>query len=144
MKLVSQLEKDFPQLVFAEGEVCRWDYTSQTVFYSDNEVQLLHELGHALLDHQEFSSDIELLHMERGAWEKARELAKKYGCKLSIEAVETAMDSYRRWLHFRALCPTCRQLGVQTTTNKYLCYNCATQWKPNDARQVGLKRYRTK
>lgn len=144
MKLISQLERDFPQFVFTEGETCHWDFASQTIFYADNEVRLLHELGHALLGHQDFSSDVTLLHMERDAWNKASEIAQKYGHKISDETIEAAMDSYRRWLHFRALCPTCRQLGVQTAAGGYLCYNCHAQWQPNDARQVGLKRRKTK
>jgi hypothetical protein len=139
--LVTQLVHDFPELKFEKSDTAHWSPTEQIIYYSDNSADLLHELGHALLDHKNFVQDIELLHIERDAWEKARELAPKYGVKINDDAIENALDSYRDWLHARSLCPNCRQTGLQNReTLDYYCVNCNARWHANDARICGLKR----
>jgi len=132
---------NFPNFKFEKSDVAHWSSTSKTVFYTDDTAKLLHELGHALLDHTDFIQDIELIHLERDAWEKARELASKYGVKITDDTIETALDDYRDWLHARSLCPKCSQTGVQRREDLiYYCLNCDARWTANDARTCGLKR----
>jgi len=146
MKLVEQLRVDFPEVLFVVGDECRWTPEKNAVFYTDeDEINLLHELGHALLGHKNFTQDIELLHFERDAWEKAREIGVKYGVKITDQQIENALDTYRDWLHERSKCPNCGQNGVQSGPNgDYRCINCNTVWKTNDARKTALRRYKRK
>ncbi|MCL2451990.1 hypothetical protein FWD20_03980 [Candidatus Saccharibacteria bacterium] len=140
-RLLTRLVGDFSEFKFEPSEVARWSPTARIVFYTDEAAKLLHELGHALLDHADFAQDVELLHLERDAWEKARELAPRYGVKISDEVIEIALDDYREWLHARSLCPKCGQTGIQKREDLiYYCINCDARWTANDARTCGLKR----
>lgn len=95
-------------------------------------MQLLHELGHALLGHVDFRTDVDRVRMEREAWEKARALwdgyRERYGEAWQMdydeEYVETAMDSYRDWLHRRSKCPVCGETRYQTADGQYHCVFC--------------------
>lgn len=139
--LVETLIADFPQFAFAPDKVCRWSPETQTIFFTDDDAGLLHELGHALLDHNDFAQDIELLHIERDAWNKACEIAAKYDVAIDDEQIEDALDTYREWLHARSKCPNCQQTGVQSVkTGVYSCVNCLAKWTTNDARICGLRR----
>ena len=142
MSLLDRLRADFEQFTFAPDEICHWSPAKNTIFYRDNDdIEVLHELGHALCGHQNFDQDVELLHMERDAWEKAREIAPRYNIEISDDTVESALDGYRDWLHQRSLCPNCGQNGIQNRKNShYYCINCAHKWNSNDARQCGLQR----
>lgn len=141
MSLPGRLREDFKQFTFKLDEICRWSPSENTIFYSDDDVDTLHELGHALCSHQKFGQDIELLHIERDAWEKALEIAPRYGIEIDEDTIENAMDGYRDWLHQRSLCPNCGQNGVQDRENgHYYCVNCFNKWNSNDARQCGLQR----
>ncbi|MDR1196853.1 MAG: hypothetical protein LBL08_01075 [Candidatus Nomurabacteria bacterium] len=146
MKLIERLQADFGQFLFILGDENRWSPEEKTIFYVEDDVaSLLHELGHALLEHKKFVQDVELLHIERDAWEKAREIGVKYGLKIDDEQVEKAMDGYRDWLHFRSICPVCDQNGVQEhSSGRYRCLNCDTVWNANDARKTALRRYKHK
>ena len=139
--LVRRLQHDFPAFTFQHADTARWSPADKTVFYTDNVADLFHELGHAVLGHDSFVQDVELISLERDAWEKARDLAQRYDCQITDETVETALDAYRDWLHARALCPRCGQVGVQSrSTLDYRCLNCQTRWHANDARRCELKR----
>jgi len=139
--LVAKLANDFPKFKFEKSNVAHWSPTDKTISYTDDSAKLLHELGHALLDHTDFVQDIELIHLERDAWEKARELASKYEVEITDDMIETALDDYRDWLHARSLCPKCGQTGVQSRDSLvYSCLNCNARWTANDARNCGLKR----
>jgi hypothetical protein len=142
--LVKRLRQDFPQFQFVAAPVSRWSPPEQTVYFaSDAPAETLHELGHALLGHADFVQDVELLVIERDAWDKARGLAPNYAITIDDDTVEDAMDEYRDWLHARSLCPNCGQTGVQSrTTGDYDCLNCAARWRANDARRSGLRRLR--
>ena len=144
-KLVAKLQRDFPDFKFVDSDTAHWSPTEQTIFYSNNLANLLHELGHAILNHKDFTQDIELLQIERDAWTKAREIAPNYDIEIDDETIETAMDAYRDWLHDRSLCPTCGQTGLQSVKNlDYYCVNCGQHWQANDARTCGLKRRKIK
>ena len=139
--LVDQLSADFPELNFEASDRERWSPQNHTVYFTDNPATLLHELGHALLKHRDFNQDIELIHMERDAWEKAREISNNYSISITDDQIEDALDRYRDWLHDRSLCPECHQTGIQSTADlAYYCINCDARWNVNDARSCGLKR----
>ena len=142
--LASQLARDYPQLYFAVGPDCAWQPEHRRVTYRPDAppAELLHELGHALLDHTSYERDVELLGIERAAWDYATaHLAARYGVVISEEAVELALDSYREWLHQRSRCPSCGLNGVQTAARAYHCLGCQTDWRVNEARSCGLRRY---
>lgn len=143
--LLSQLEADYPEFEFVEGEDFKWSMPNKTVSFVRGEgfdLFLLHELAHALLGHDDFNLDIELLVREREAWSLAKEtLAPRYNISFDASVAEDALDTYRQWLHDRSLCPRCAQTGLQTKTSTYECINCRCSWRPNDARITALRRY---
>ena len=141
--LLSELRKSFPAIKFEASDDFRWSPSTQTVFYKQDNPEvatLLHETAHATLNHTSYEHDIDLIHLEREAWNKTVELGKQFDVHIDDESVETALDTYRDWLHARSLCPTCRQNGVQASENTYTCVICNQQWSVNDARSCGLKR----
>ena len=142
--LLQKLRATYPSVTFEAGDDFRWASSSHTVYYkpSGDIVTLLHETAHAVLDHTGYEHDIDLIHLEREAWNKTLELSKKYSVDIDSETVENALDTYRDWLHARSLCPSCRQNGVQTAENTYSCVICGQKWTVNDARSCGLKRHK--
>ena len=137
--LITQIEADFPQFSFKENADAHWSFVTKTIFFVANESEevawtLLHELGHALLDHSSYGSDIELLQKEAAAWFKARELAERYKVPLKEEYIEDCLDTYRDWLHKRSSCPECGLQGVQHSKALYYCFNCQARWKVTDQR----------
>jgi hypothetical protein len=145
--IVARLKRDFPHITFIKGDVFRWSPTECAVYYenSHDTTSLLHEVAHAALKHTSYAYDIELLKMERQAWEFAlSSLSKKYSVSIDREYVESMMDSYRDWLHDRSLCPSCQATGVQTRNNEYSCLACQSTWRVNEARLNALRRYKNK
>ena len=140
-ELLKKIRRDYPDLQFIVGQVYRWSPHNKSITYiKDVEPaafwSLLHELGHALLGHQAYSNDVELLQKEVLAWEKAKELGKRYGVRISDEHIQDCLDSYRDWLDKRSACPSC---GIKTTAcdaGSYRCFNCHATWT------VGTSRYR--
>ena len=140
-KLIAELKVDYPAIRFQSSDIAHWSPSEQTIYYDSSATNTIHELGHALLGHSTFTQDIELIRIERDAWEKAEHIAKKYRVVINDKIVEAAMDNYREWLHSRSSCPKCYQVGVQSHRNlSYYCINCSAKWKANDARSCGLKR----
>jgi hypothetical protein len=143
--LATKLRRDFPLFAFTASDSFRWSPQDKTVFYdsrSEDTASLLHELGHAQLNHADYSKDIELIEMERDAWECAvRTLANAYAVTISDDYVQRALDTYRDWLHARSTCPHCKATGVQMKKNLYKCVACSTRWRVNDARVCALRRY---
>lgn len=141
-KLAIVLTKDFPHFTFIAGDLFYWSPNSREIFYqaSGPASSLLHELGHALLGHKHFSSDIDLLHKEVAAWEKARELARTYRVGLDDRRIEACLDGYRDWLHARSTCPTCGTHGMQPSQSVYRCLNCGNMW--NVSASVLCRAYR--
>jgi hypothetical protein len=145
--LLTKLTQDFKQFTFTPDEVFRWSPSLRTIYYpqdsSYTDHELLHELGHAVLNHTDYTKDIDLVRIESEAWEHARSnLAPKYAIKIPESIVDELLDTYRDWLHARSLCPNCSQNGLQTTTGTYQCLNCRCQWRANEARICMLRRYR--
>lgn len=145
--LLKALRRDFPRLTFIEGETFSWSPTKQTIRFALKEPhsaeRLLHEVAHAELRHQSYKKDIDLIALERDAWQLVRaRLAKKYCIEVGTEAVEAHMDSYRDWLHARSTCPHCTAIGLQTGVKEYTCVACRGKWKVNEARICALRRYK--
>lgn len=146
-ELLSRLEADYPDIKFVMGSDFKWskDKCELTIdlSISDATSYLLHELGHALLGHETFIFDIDLLRQEREAWDYARStLAMRYNVSLDDALIEDSLDTYREWLHLRSVCPSCGLTGLQTKTSTYRCINCGCSWRPNDARRANLRRYK--
>lgn len=143
-ELVNRLAAAHPSLAFVESDEFRWSPTQATIFYTDDadaSSYLLHELAHALLKHTTYSSDLELIAMERDAWSLATtSLAPDYAVTVDATLVETAMDSYRQWLHARSRCPRCAATGLETAKSTYTCLACQARWTVNEARVCRLKR----
>ena len=128
-----------------KGETFSWDHLTRTITFNATEQYaidyFLHEASHALLKHQFYSSDIELLSMERAAWDKARDIGSLLGVTITDEVIEASLDTYRDWLHARSLCPHCDATGIQIEANGYSCLACYHRWKVNEARACALRRY---
>jgi len=146
--LVNTLQRDFPQFIFTAANDFRWSTVEQRIFYTsnlNNDPYLLHELAHGLLNHSHYKRDIQLLEMERDAWNYATStLSKRYSIQIEEEVVQDSLDSYRDWLHARSTCPYCTAVGIQTHIKQYSCLACNRKWLVNDARACALRRYKIK
>lgn len=152
--LARQLQSDarlYPELrhlTLTEGEMFAWNHTASAITYDPHATQaealLMHEYGHALLGHVGYAHDIDLVKIERAAWDKALEIAHHYHVSIPKDLVEESLDTYRDWLHDRSLCPSCEATGIQTAPQQYRCLACGTSWRVNEARTCALRRYRTK
>lgn len=145
--LLSRLATDFPDIVFREANSFSWAPSTQTITFTRTEPhsveRLLHELGHAQLDHTTYDRDIDLIGMERDAWQLARtDFLETYSVPISTDVVEDHMDTYREWLHARSTCPYCSATGLQTGKNMYKCLACLKTWQVNEARVCALRRYK--
>ncbi|MEO5949134.1 MAG: hypothetical protein ABIP74_01905 [Candidatus Saccharimonas sp.] len=130
--------------MFEPGENFGWQFPSHTITYDvhdpDAEELLLHEIGHALLGHRDYTYDIHLVEMERAAWDKAREIAPNFGVMISENDIEDSLDTYRDWLHARSTCPHCGSTGVQDGKLNFTCLACHYEWHANEARTCQLRR----
>ena len=143
--LISRLKADFPNLQFEEADEFRWSPPERTVYFdprANDSASLLHELSHAILEHMAYTRDVQLIEMERDAWQFAKgHLSPAYAVVISEDAVENALDTYRDWLHARSTCPNCSATGIQSKKFLYKCLACHARWKVNDARFCALRRY---
>lgn len=146
--LADKLRADYPEFSFQLSDDWRWSPDENTIYYAedaDAPALLLHETAHAILGHHNFNRDLELLHIERDAWQHAQTtLSPTYQLSVPNELIDTSLDSYREWLHQRSLCPGCQATGVQQQTRHYSCLSCHTTWRVNDARSCALRRYQLK
>ena len=147
ISLVARLQTDYPNYLFQNSLEFRWSPQEKTIFYdikANDTASLLHELAHCLLGHTEYQRDVELITMERAAWNYAcKILAPTYETIITIEQIEDALDTYRNWLHARSTCPHCQATGLQIKDYTYRCFSCFTQWRVNDARACALRRWKT-
>ncbi len=144
--LIKQLRADFPGYTFTPAHEFWWSGKKSTIFYDpDTGSSLaftLHELSHAILGHEGYERDIELLKLERDAWSYAtRILASEYHVTISDDTVQDNLDTYRHWLHARSRCPECDTTGLQTKDHLYRCLACGHPWRVNEARLCALRRY---
>lgn len=144
--LVKKVALDFPEISFHVSEDFLWSYEHQTIYYQPNNPEaasfLLHELGHALLTHSSYSRDIELIKLERDAWDYALcNLAPRYKLSIKEDVIQDNLDTYRDWLHNRSQCPSCQSTGLQIKSRTYRCLACNKLWRVNEARLCALRRY---
>lgn len=144
--LLNRIKSDFSQFTYVEADSFRWSAESQTIHIDsksqDAALFTLHELGHALLDHQSYAQDIDLLKMERDAWHFAvSQLAANYDIEIDEILIQDNLDTYREWLHARSLCPACKMTGLQSSYGAYSCLACGCRWKSNEARNCALRRH---
>ena len=139
---IKRLSQDYPSLSFIAGDQEHWSPKTNTITYNPDQPYkalcygLLHELAHALLEHANYSSDFELLKLERDAWELAVSLGRKYGVRIDQDHIQNCLDTYRDWLHRRSSCPTCGTHVMQKDSQYYQCFNCQTVWKVSSGRFV--------
>lgn len=141
---IYRVKEDYPQFNFELGEDFLWSSADNTIYYTKNKNQsilLLHELSHALLNHNKFCYDIELISMERQAWDYARCLALNYQVNITDQFIQTHLETYREWIHLRSTCPNCKATGLQDDRRSYRCLACKRSWGVNDARECKLRRY---
>lgn len=131
-KFIERLRQDFPELRFRAGKRFKYQFPGMVQYErpetaelnTEFGLQVLHEVGHARLEHKNFSTDPERLKMEREAWEEARRLCGRYNIIYDEELVEGKMDTYRDWLHQRSKCRKCGLTQYQTRDGEYHCPNC--------------------
>ena len=141
--LVKTIKATYPSLTLRRAKNFLWIPQENTIEYdpSGDAAYLLHELGHALLKHDSYSRDIELVSIERDAWTYAADnLADNYGVVIDPDLVEASLDTYREWMHARSTCPTCHLNGIQSGPRMYRCVSCGTTWSVNEARGCNLRR----
>jgi hypothetical protein len=139
--LIHKLQVRFPQLRFTPGQQFCWSPETGEIFYKtaargrQAQWSLLHETGHALLEHQNYKADFELLRLEIAAWERARELAGDVGVNIDEDHIQDCLDTYRDWLYKRSICPTCTNKCLQQDDYRhYRCFNCHTVWRVSASR----------
>lgn len=123
-----------------------WSPSDDSITYPKSEsidvaYGLIHEIAHAKLGHHTFQHDIELLKMERDAWNQASKIAQaKFSLKINADYIEDCLDSYRDWLYKRSLCPQCHLSGFQVNKHEYSCPHCQIDWKVPVSRLCVVKR----
>ena len=125
--LLEKLQADYPALRFCKGAKFAFRPPRTIVlgpYEPFAELLALHEVSHAVLKHRDFRMDIERLKMETAAWEKARELAARYGVAVDEELIQGELDTYRDWLHQKSRCPKCGLTRFQTPDSVYHCPQC--------------------
>lgn len=138
-QLIKKLRADYPDLVFKPGLACCWSPECGEILYEDSGKAhsiegLLHELGHARLQHKGYVSDLELLQKEVDAWEEAKRLANMYGVPFSDDHMQDCLDTYRDWIYKRSTCPKCLSTGIQKDECHYHCLNCSHVWSVTASR----------
>jgi len=144
--LVNRLASDFPEFSFTQASGFWWSAQHRTIHFdaehSNAQAFLFHELSHALLDHRHYVYDIDLIKLERDAWNYAQHtLAAQYNDTIGDDVVQDNLDTYREWLHARSTCPDCHTSGLQTKQQTYRCFGCGHEWRVNEARLCALRRY---
>jgi hypothetical protein len=134
--LLKTLQAKFPELKFTAGKQFCWSPETSEVFYKTSASgqkaawSLLHETGHALLQHKSYKADFELLQLEIQAWERARTLAIDLDIAIDEDHIEDCLDTYRDWLYKRSICPKCGTKCLQQDDYiHYNCFNCHAVWK---------------
>lgn len=145
--LLDTVIEKYPAITFTAGESFEWKPSKSEIIYDPDDPlhdsRLLHEIGHAQLKHSSYDRDIDLIAMERDAWQAARmELSPQLGVDIPGEIIHHDMDTYRDWLHERSTCPHCASNGIQIKKQEYKCVTCLGTWRVNEARSCALRRYR--
>ena len=145
---VNKLQKAHPQLSFQQAEFCVWRPSEQTIYYANPKDMtdvwdIIHELGHARLQHTTYSHDVSLLRLEAEAWAAAENIAQEFSEQISNDYIQDSLNTYRQWLNERSTCPQCSATGIQAKKNTYSCFNCRCSWRVPLSRMCITRRYRT-
>ncbi len=145
--LLKKINQDHAHLSFKKGESFYWHPETTTITYIAEDAHgaehLLHELAHAILNHSQYTTDIELVQLERHAWEYAKNsLGPAYAVSINEDIIQQDLDTYREWLHARSSCPKCHAVGLQQNSLEYHCSVCGQVWKANQAFSTQLRRYK--
>lgn len=138
---LDSLGSSYPQLRFTAGNQFCWSPETEEIIYKQTAHgpravwSLLHEAGHALLQHAGYQADYELIRLEVAAWEKARELAAALEVMIDEDHIQDCLDTYRDWLYKRSICPSCASKCLQQGDYAhYRCFNCHTVWRVTPSR----------
>lgn len=137
--LLRRIQQEFPEITFTPGKELHWSPQNYSISYNEGAGNvgiwgLLHEIGHAILEHKRYISDADLLQKEVAAWATARELAIRYQLEIDEGHIQDCLDTYRDWLHKRSTCPVCGSHGLEQRTGLYSCLNCKTTWEVTPSR----------
>jgi len=140
-ELVSKLKKSYPKLKFHASDSFYWSPETKEIFYDEkangkiNQWSLIHEAGHALLDHKNYDADYMLIKLEIEAWEKAKEVASSLGIDIDENHIQDCLDTYRDWLYKRSICPKCSNKSLQESDlHHYRCFNCHMRWRVTNSK----------
>ena len=143
---LSALETNYSQFKFYPSSRFRF-HPPKTIYYelpilpiSNQDIplqfqsfamQLLHELGHALSNHNSYQLSIDRLKKETEAWQSAKkvfalhpEWTKKYPFHYEQNFVELHLDTYRHWLHQKSVCKNCGLTRFQNQSGQWICPRC--------------------
>lgn len=139
--LLNKLQKQLPDIKFVRAATFYWSPQTSTIYLNPGALEkaegqwaLLHEAGHAVLDHQDYKTDAGLLMLEVEAWQAAQALGKKLDVIIDEDHVQDCLNTYRDWLYARSACPTCALNSLQIDETTYLCLNCLTRWSVSQSR----------
>ena len=136
--VIQRIISDYPQFTFKVSNRFRF-YPPKTIFLGPPEpnytLLALHELGHALSKHKDYSTAIERLKIEREAWQRAKTVYSNYTKQAPElfphpwdatydEFTEIQLDTYRDWLHTQSKCPRCGLTRFQTPDGTFHCPHC--------------------
>jgi hypothetical protein len=140
-KILEMCRLALPHCTFAPSTSFYWSPRNKTIHIdlsalnkAEGQMALLHEVGHAILNHSTYTFDAELVSLEAAAWYKATEKAKDWSIAIDAEHIEDCLDTYRDWLYARSTCPTCSVNAPQPTRSQYKCINCGTTWSVSPSR----------
>lgn len=134
-KFIAKLRRDYPDFNFTSGKQEHWSPKLKTITFitdqslADLRYGVLHELAHALLGHNNYQTDFELLKLESQAWELAAKIGQNYAVIISQDHIQNCLDTYRDWLHHRSACPRCGMHVLQQSSKFYRCFNCHKKWQ---------------
>ena len=149
MNIIDALKKSYPDITFTVDSSFYWSPKNNAVHYAksyaSNEKHLwalLHEVGHAVLKHQTYTTDFNLLQLEIEAWQKARQIARSHDIVIDPEHIQDCLDTYRDWLYQRSTCPSCTNCSLQMSKDLYSCFNCNESWRVSASRMCRSYRKR--
>lgn len=142
-QLLQQIKNDYPEIKFKQADHFAWSSRNSEISYlnptkaeQENMFcnKLLHELAHANLSHQDYSSDAELLKIESAAWSSAKDLAIEYSIQFNKDEQDRSIDSYISWASSRCRCPKCKKNGLQILQTEFICPSCSHKWNVGRSR----------
>lgn len=138
---LNKLIENYPGLTFKPSQQFSWAPEKREISYIKGSSgqksvwSLLHETGHALLEHDQYQADYQLIRLEVAAWEEAKRLATLVGVSIKEDHIQDCLDTYRDWLYKRSICPTCHTKSLQQNDFvHYRCFNCSTAWRVTPSR----------